>query len=426
MTHDKSPIWRPYTQMKTAPPPLNVVKGDGIWLELADGRRIMDCISSWWVTIHGHAHPALAEALYRQAQQLEQVIFAGFTHEPAEQLARQLLTHVPSSLCRVFFSDNGSTAVEVALKMAYQYWINQGEPDRSRFISFEGGYHGDTIGAMAIGKSSPWWDAFQPLLFAIDTVPFPATFTGDDHVEQREIAALAEIEGLLHQGHHAAIVIEPLVQGAAGMRVCRPQFLQSLEKLSQQFGVLVIYDEVMTGFGRTGELFACVKSGTAPDILCLSKGLSGGCLPLAVTLATETIYQAFYSDDAAKALYHGHTYTGNPLACATGVTSLQLLEHLLFQDLEQYHQRYITQWLEGHPRLEHIRTCGTIAAMDIKTTEADGYFNAIGPTLKARFLEAGLLLRPLGNTLYIMPPYCITPGELESVYQTIRQVLDDL
>lgn len=423
-----SPIWQPFTQMKTAAPPLKVVRGDGIRLELEDGRTILDCISSWWVTIHGHSHPVLAEALYRQAQQLEHVIFAGFTHDPAEQLAAKLLDHLPNSLTRVFFSDNGSTSVEVALKMAYQYWCNQGEPDRTRFIGFEGGYHGDTIGAMSIGQSSLWWQPFAPLMFATDVVAFPATFEGDGNVEAKEAQTLEQIELLLKQAdRYAGIFIEPLVQGAAGMRICRPQFLQALQQLARRFDVLLIYDEVMTGFGRTGELFACLKSATAPDILCLSKGLSGGCLPLAVTLATEEIYQAFYSDDSQKAFFHGHSYTGNPLACATGVASLQLLEQnpAQYQDLEALHQLGLNH-LRDHPRVSQIRTCGTIAAMEITTTAQDGYFNAIGPLLKAKFLEAGFLLRPLGNTLYVMPPYCITAAELDSIYQAIRRILDTL
>jgi adenosylmethionine---8-amino-7-oxononanoate aminotransferase len=427
MANSDSPIWRPFTQMKTAPPPLKVVRGQGVWLELEDGRRILDCISSWWVTIHGHAHPALAEALYQQAQQLEQVIFADFTHEPAEQLARRLLAHVPASLTRVFFSDNGSTAVEVALKMAYQYWLNRGET-RSRFIGFEGGYHGDTIGAMSIGSSSLWWQPFQPLMFGTDVVPFPGTWDGDGEVDRKETQTLELIERLLKRegDRHAGIFIEPLIQGAAGMRICRPQFLQALERLARQFDLLLIYDEVMTGFGRTGELFACLKSTTAPDILCLSKGLSGGCLPLAVTLATEAIYQTFYSDDSAKAFFHSHSYTGNPLACATALTSLDLLEQnpQSYCRIEQLHRCYLDRWLRGHPRLDRLRTCGTIAAMDILTDGEDGYYNAIAPTLKAQFLEAGFLLRPLGNTLYLMPPYCITADELESIYQAIRRILD--
>lgn len=421
-----SPIWQPFTQMQTAPPPLKVVKGQGVYLQLEDGRRLIDCISSWWVTIHGHSHPVLAAALCQQAQTLEHVIFAGFTHDPAEQLARRLLTHLPPALTRVFFSDNGSTSVEVALKMAYQYWQNLGE-ERTRFLGFAGGYHGDTIGAMSLGQGSSWWQPFRPLLFTTDLVDFPATFDDDPDIEIKEATALAQIEQLLQHHQYAGVFIEPLVQGAGGMRMCRPQFLQALAVLVRRFNVLLIYDEVMTGFGRTGELFACLKSTTVPDLICLSKGLSGGCLPLAVTVATEAIYQAFASDDPAQAFYHSHSYTGNPLACATGVTSLELLEqNPAYQNLEAHHQHCLDKWLRDHPLLEQIRVCGTIAAMEVKTEAASGYFNAVGPVLKARFLEAGLLLRPLGNTLYLMPPYCITPTELESVYQTIRRVLDSL
>ncbi len=426
---DSSPIWQPYTQMKNSAPPLKVLRGQGVMLELEDGRQIMDCISSWWVTIHGHSHPVLANALYQQAQQLEHVIFAGFTHEPAEQLARKLLTHLPKSLTRVFFSDNGSTAVEVALKMAYQYWCNRGETQRTTFISFEGGYHGDTLGAMSIG-GSPWCPTFQPLMFPTDLVPFPDTFDDDPSVEACEANTLEAIAHLLKQNpdRYAGIFIEPLVQGVAGMRLCRPQFLQALELIAHQAGVLLIYDEVMTGFGRTGNFFACLKSATSPDILCLSKGLSGGCLPLAVTLATEDIYSAFYSDDVNKTFFHGHSYTGNPLACATGLASLELLEQNpeSFQAMEHQHRCYLEKWLWGHPKVERLRTCGTIAAMEIKTDSQSSYFNSIGSILRTRFLQEGLLLRPLGNTLYLMPPYCITSSELEFIYQTIRRVLDDL
>ncbi|MES1025724.1 adenosylmethionine--8-amino-7-oxononanoate transaminase [Gloeocapsa sp. BRSZ] len=424
-----SPIWQPFTQMKTAPIPLKVVKGQGVMLELEDKRQIMDCISSWWVTIHGHGHPILAEALYKQAQALEHVIFTGFTHEPAEQLARKLLQHLPKSLTRVFFSDNGSTAMEVALKMAYQYWFNQGESDRTTFISFEGGYHGDTIGAMSIAGNSPWEQPFHRLMFSTELVPFPATFDNDADVEVREAQTLEILTRLLKQNptRYAGLFIEPLVQGAGGMRVCRPQFLQALGDLAHSFGVLVIYDEVMTGFGRTGELFACIKAETAPDIICLSKGLSGGCLPLAVTVATEDVYRAFYSDDVSKTFFHGHSYTGNPLACATGVASLELLEqNPNFRNLEQQHRRYLEKYLQDHPKIDKVRTCGTIAAMDIVTDSQSGYFNEIAPILKQRFLAEGFLLRPLGNTLYLMPPYCITSEQLESIYQAIRRVLDTI
>ena len=427
--NNSSPIWHPFTQMKTAAPPLKVRRGKGMMLELEDGRQIIDCISSWWVTIHGHSHPALANALFAQAIELEHVIFAGFTHEPAEVLARKLLAHLPKSLTRVFFSDNGSTAVEVAIKMAYQYWYNQGEKQRTKFISFEGGYHGDTLGAMSVGGSSPWWQTFKNLMFSTDVVPFPATFDEDSDVEVREAHTLEKLTYLLEQDglRYAGIFIEPLVQGAAGMRMCRPQFLQALARLAKSYGVLLIYDEVMTGFGRTGELFACLKSDTSPDILCLSKGLSGGCLPLAVTLATEKVYQAFYSDDINQTFFHSHSYTGNPLACATGIASMELLEQnpQAYQGIETLHRRFIEKWLVGHPKVEHIRTCGTIAAMEVKT-ESESYLNATNSELRSRFLDEGFLLRPLGNTIYLMPPYCITNSELESIYQAIRRILDHL
>jgi adenosylmethionine---8-amino-7-oxononanoate aminotransferase len=429
----ESPIWQPFTQMKTAPTPPLVVRGSGIWLELADGRRIMDCISSWWVTIHGHAHPVLAEAIYSQAQELEQVIFAGFSHAPAEQLAAKLLTHLPQNLSRVFFSDNGSTAVEVAIKIAYQYWQNRGKPDRTGFIGFEGGYHGDTFGAMAIAQTSTWWQRFQPLLFKTDTVPYPA-ISGESEensteiIEAKEKESLHQIEVLLAQQIHAAIIIEPLAQGASGMRICRPVFLQKLAELASNYNTLLIYDEVMTGFGRTGELFACLKSNTQPDLICLSKGLSGGCMPLAVTVTTEEIYQAFYSDDATLAFYHGHSFTGNPLACAAGFASLKLLEENpnAHQRLEVLHRKYFQHFLQNHPNLSNFRTCGTIAAMEVVTNQLEGsgnYFHSISPLLKAEFLAAGFLIRPLGNTIYLMPPYCITESELAQVYQAIAEVV---
>lgn len=403
-------------------------------LELGDGRQILDCISSWWVTIHGHSHPVLAQALTEQAQQLEQVIFTAFTHEPAETLAQKLLDHLPQHLRRVFFSDNGSTAVEVALKMAYQYWQRLGEPQRTRFLGFTGGYHGDTLGAMAMGQSSPWWQPFQPLLMSLETIPFPATFDQDPAVEQKEAASLACLSQLLnqHPQEYAAIFIEPLVQGAGGMRMCRPGFLQRLQALVQEFHVLLIYDEVMTGFGRTGELFATVKSATQPDLICLSKGLSGGCLPLAVTVATEAIYQAFYDDALENAFFHSHSYTGNPLACATGVASLKLLEHQpqIYQRLESLHRQLAAHYLQDQPLVENLRFCGTIMAFEIKTNTQEGYFSDyfsdLGPWLRQEFLAAGLLLRPLGKTIYLLPPYCVTELELERIYQTLPQVLGQL
>lgn len=417
-------LWYPYTQAKTAPPPLKVTSAQGAWLELEDGRKLLDCISSWWVNLHGHAHPQIAEAIYQQAMTLEQVIFAGLTHDPAEQLAEQLIQKLPPPLNRVFYSDNGSTAVEVGLKMAYQYWANQNSK-RTRFIAFEGAYHGDTMGTMSVGARSIFSQVFSDLLFEVDTVPFPETYLDDPEVQNREEAIIDLLKAKLQQpDRYAGIIIEPLVQGAGGMRMCRTQFLQQLRKIAFEFNTLLIFDEVMTGFGRTGDWFACVKANVQPDIICLSKGITGGFLPLAVTICTEAIYQAFYSDDPAKTLYHGHSYTANPLGCAAGLASLRLLaEHeAVFKHMEAEHQKHFAA-LKGHPRLEKFRTTGTIAAMDVVTEAETGYLNQVGLTIRQQAIERGILLRPLGNVLYLLPPYCITHEELAWVYQTIAAIL---
>jgi adenosylmethionine-8-amino-7-oxononanoate aminotransferase len=419
-------LWYPYTQAKTAAPPLKVKSAQGIWLELDDGRTVMDCISSWWVNLHGHAHPRIAEAIYEQAKTLEQVIFAGFSHDPAEQLAEQLLQKLPRHLNRVFYSDNGSTAVEVALKMAYQYWVNQSSK-RTTFIAFAGAYHGDTMGTMAVGARSLFSQVFADLLFQVDYVPFPATYSGDRSIQAQEDQVIELLKTKLEQNCYAGILIEPLVQGAGGMRMCRPAFLQRLRHVATEFDTLLIFDEVMTGFGRTGDWFACLKANVQPDIICLSKGITGGFLPLAVTVCTETIYQAFYSDDPLKTLYHGHSYTANPLGCAAGLASLKLMAESepLFKGMEAKHRQHLAA-LENHPKLEKLRVTGTIAAMDVITEAEAGYLNQVGPQIRQQALARGVLLRPLGNVLYLMPPYCITDEELALVYQTIAAILDSL
>ncbi|MBY0358664.1 MAG: adenosylmethionine--8-amino-7-oxononanoate transaminase [Candidatus Obscuribacterales bacterium] len=423
-------IWHPFTQMKTAPPPLPVKSGSGIYLELEDGRRLIDCISSWWVNIHGHAHPAIAKAIYDQALILEQVIFAGFTHEPAEKLASGLLEILPDKLNHIFFSDNGSTSVEVALKLACQFWQNNSGSLRPRFIGFEGGYHGDTAGAMSIGSSSPFWEPFRPLMFAIDTVPYPATWDGDLDVETKENESLSALSKLLEtdKGQHAAICIEPLVQGAGGMRMCRIEFLQKLEQFAKDNDLLLIFDEVMTGFGRTGDYFACLKAKVTPDLICLSKGITGGFLPLSVTVCNERIFQAFLSEDHSKTFFHGHSYTANPLACAAAIASLQLLQEnkKTFAAMESLHKKLFIEHLAGQAFITNVRFCGTIFAAELNLPGQDGYFHEVGPALRQKFVEQGLLIRPLGNTIYLMPPYCIDTQALATVYATIRQVLDSL
>jgi adenosylmethionine-8-amino-7-oxononanoate aminotransferase len=425
-------IWYPFTQAKNALEPIKVKSAQGLWLGLEDGRQIMDCISSWWVTLHGHGHPQIAEAIYHQALSLDQVVFASCTHEPAEQLAEQLVATLANSLNRVFFSDNGSTAVEIGLKIAYQYWANRQE-SRTHFLAFEGAYHGDTFGAMAVGARSLFTEVFEDLLFEVEFIPFAAThlreMAGDRRtLETREAQILEQLTHRLQtQGdRYAGFIVEPLVQGAGGMRMCRPEFLQRLVQICQRYGILVIFDEVMTGFGRTGDWFACHKTQVQPDIICLAKGITGGFLPLAVTLCTETLYQGFCSSDPTHTLYHGHSYAANPLGCAAALASLQLLrdQAYRFQDLEAQHLSQV-QALIDHPRLQNIRVMGTIAAFDVVVSQP-GYLNQIGLQLRQKFLDRGFLIRPLGNVLYLIPPYCIEPEELVQIYQAIPKVLSEI
>lgn len=422
-----SHLWHPYTQAKTAPSPLKVKSGQGVWLELESGHRLIDAISSWWVNLHGHAHPQIATAIYQQAKTLEQVIFAGFTHDPAEQLADRLIEKLPDNLNRVFYSDNGSTAVEVALKMAYQYWANLDRPRRS-FLAFEGAYHGDTFGTMAVGARSIFSAVFSDLLFEVEYLPFPGTHWGDETVAEREAEVIAQIAAKLSQSdRYAGVIIEPLVQGAGGMQMCRSEFLQALRQVTRSHETLLIFDEVMTGFGRTGDWFACLKSQVEPDIVCLSKGITGGFIPLSVTICTEAIYEAFYSDDPMRTLYHGHSYTANPLGCAAGLASWELMQanQAAFMGMEAKHRSHLTA-LQSHPKLEKLRVTGTIAAMEVVTPDRPGYLNQVGSLIRQRAIERGVLLRPLGQVLYLMPPYCITDAELAQIYESIAAILDEI
>lgn len=386
------------------------------------------------MNLHGHCHEEIAQAIYKQATTLEHVIFAGFTHRPAIELAELLLAQLPSHLSRVFYSDNGSTAVEVALKMAYQYWRNHGCQTRRSFIAFAGGYHGDTIGAMSAGQGSPFWDPFHALMFQVDTVSFPDTYENDDQVAAREAQALAELARLVDGNPlgYAGIIIEPLVQGAAGMRMCRPEFMQALADFARANQLLLIYDEVMTGFGRTGDWFACAKTTTAPDIITLSKGITGGFMPLSVTACREEIYQAFLAADSTgktpaegdRTFYHGHSYTANPLACAAAVASTKLLlgNQEQFRSMETWHRELAAEYLSQCQHLERLRFCGTIFACDLATNAGTSYFHAAGPELRRRFLERGFLIRPLGNTIYLLPPYCSTRTDLAAAYEAIATV----
>jgi len=419
-------IWYPFTIIKGSPAPHKVKSANGVWLELENGEKVLDCISSWWVNILGHAHPDIAQAIYEQAKQLEHVIFAGFTHDPAEELAQKISQKLPGDLNRVFFSDNGSTSVEVAMKMAYQYWKNIGE-DRKTFICFEGAYHGDTFGAMSAGERSMFSEVFKELLFDVEFLPFPETWMGDEEVSKKEDRIIDHLEQLLtsHPERYAGIMIEPLVQGAGGMRMCRPEFIQKLHWVNRQYNTLLIFDEVMTGFGRTGTWFASDRAQVEPDIICLSKGLTGEFLPLSLTVCNSSIYEAFNSSDPVKTFWHGHSYTANPLGCAAALASMGLLEeNSMYSEMENYHKKHIED-LKSNQKLKNFRVTGTIAAMDIKTEDKSGYLNPVAQKIKKESISKGVLLRPLGNVLYLMPPYCITTDELAMVYEKIEELMGE-
>jgi len=415
-------LWHPFTQVATADPPLRVVRGEGALLELDDGRRLIDAISSWWVTLHGHAEPTIAEAVARQARSLEQVGFSDFRHPAAEQLAERLAAC--SGLERLFFSDNGSTAVEVAIKIAWQWWHNQGIA-RPRLIAFEGAYHGDTFGAMAVGDRSIFSAPFEPLLFEVARAPWPATWWGDDTVEAKEQAALQRLEQLL-ESPTAAVILEPLVQGAGGMAMVRPAFLQAVQSCVRQAGALLIADEVLMGFGRSGRLFASKAAGLQPDLIALSKGLTGGFLPMGVTLASEALYEGFIGAAGERTFFHGHSFTANPLGCAAALASLDLLEQApgRYRDLEARHRPHL-EALATRTGVHRPRLLGSIAAFDL-TVESPGYLHPAGQRLQRLALGEGVFLRPLGQVVYLLPPLCIDATQLEHCYDAIAAALGRL
>lgn len=413
-------LWHPYTQMMTAPEPLPVAGGEGPWLVTPDGRRILDAISSWWVTLHGHSHPHIAGAIARQAARLDQVIFAGFTHEPAARLAAKLAAILPGDIERIFYSDDGSTAVEVALKMCLGYWFNRGE-ERTRFLALEDAYHGDTFGSMAVSERSVFTRQFRSLLFQVDRLPFPGSPEGENRMLE---AARLRMEA----GDVAGVIVEPMVLGAGGMRFWGGDALAALARLCAAHGVPLIADEVMTGFGRTGRMFAVEHAGVVPDIICLSKGLSGGTMPFAATACRAPIFDAFLSDDRSKALFHGHSFTANPIGCAAALASLELFELESTFDriarIESVHRERLADLARRAP-VSSPRVLGTIAAFELPSGTA-GYLSEVAAGLVRNALQAGYLLRPLGTVLYIMPPYCITPDQLHGLYDfLLRQLARD-
>ena len=406
-----SPVWHPFTQHGLNEPIPLVERSEGAALFTKDGRRIVDAISSWWVTTHGHRHPRIVAAIREQAEQLDQIIFAGWTHAPAETLARGLTEIMPAPLRHVFYSDSGSTAVEVALKMALGYWLNRGEP-RHRILTLEHGYHGDTIGGMSVGARGVYNQAYTPLLFDVGTLPFPA---GDGHTMLDALEAAC-------RDKPATLIVEPLVLGAGGMLFYEARILGEMRAICARHGVLFIADEVMTGWGRTGTLLACEQAGVVPDILCLSKGLTGGLVPLAVTMATAEIFDAHLSTDKAKMFFHSSSYTANPIACAAAVANLAV-----WRD-EPVRARIATLAARQAERIfalegvRNARALGTIAACEIGGEE--GYLAGIGPALAAHFRERDLLVRPMGNTVYVMPPYCIDEADLDRIYAAIQDAAE--
>lgn len=426
---DRARVWHPYTQMLTQPPLLPIVRGEGVYLYTEDGRRILDGISSWWVNIHGHSHPKLNAALAAQAQEIEHVIFAGCTHRPAVELAERLVEVMPPGLNRVFYSDNGSTAVEAAIKMAVQYWRNRGEPQHSGLITLHHAYHGDTVGAMSASEDSVFTRAFTPLLFPVERAYAPYCYRCPLGLKRETcgIDCLGDLERCLeeHGERTAAVLIEPMLQGAGGMIVWPAEFLGGVRRLCDRYGVLLIADEVLTGFGRTGRMFACEHAQVTPDILCLSKALTAGYLPLGVTAATDAIYEAFLSTDRGQTFFHGHSYTANPLACAVAIASLDLFRenHVLARvaRLEQQ-MRAGLEPLRSLPRVGDVRVIGGVGVVELAGDS--GYLADIGTRLGAAFLERNLLLRPLGNIVYFMPPYAITDAETQWALAQIGDVLD--
>jgi adenosylmethionine-8-amino-7-oxononanoate aminotransferase len=417
---DKKAVWHPFTQLNTAPLPIAIVKGEGAYLFDEQGKRYIDGIASWWVNVHGHCHPYLTKKIAEQLQTLEHAIFSGFTHEPAVQLAERLLKRLPENQSKIFYSDNGSTAVEVALKMAFQYWSNQ-SISKTKIIAFENAYHGDTFGGMSVGARNAFNLPFSKLLF--DVIPIPVPVRG------KEEEALKAIKITLQQKDIAAFIFEPLVQGAGGMVMYSEKMLDVLIALCNAEKVITIADEVMTGFGRTGKFFASDHLKNKPDIICMSKGLTGGVMPLGATSCAEFIYNAFLSDDKMKTFFHGHSYTANPTACSAALASMDLfdkpetLHHV--KRIELAHHLFLEK-ISPHKLLLDVRQMGTILALEVKTTEQTNYLNSLAEHISEFFISKGIILRPLGNVIYVLPPYCISNDDLHYIYIAIEEFLNNL
>lgn len=414
---DQKVIWHPYTQMKNALPHIPIVRGEGVCVFDENGKRYIDAVSSWWVNIHGHSHPYIAQKVAEQLNVLEHVIFAGFTHEPAVLLAERLLPILPGKQDKVFYTDNGSTAVEVALKMCLQYWDNKGTA-KTKILAFKNAYHGDTFGAMSVSGRSVFTDAFNSLLFDVEFIDLP---------DERNISNLTS--HILNLKDTACFIFEPLILGSGGMLMYEAKYLDQLLSACKEAGILTIADEVMTGFGRTGTYFACDKLTNKPDIICLSKGLTGGTMPLGVTTCTNEIFEAFLSDDKLKTLYHGHSFTANPIACVASLASLDiLLKSETLQNIKRIEAKHAVflEEIKAHPKVKAIRQTGTIIAVEWETGNETSYLSNLRNLLYAYFLNKGIILRPLGNIIYILPPYIISNEDLDYIYTAIKTALEEV
>jgi adenosylmethionine-8-amino-7-oxononanoate aminotransferase len=423
-------IWHPFTNAAVDDPPLHAVRAERVYLYTKDGRRILDAVSSWWVNLHGHANPRIADAIARQAGKLEHVLMAGFTHDAAEELAGRLRKWLPAEMTHLFFSDDGSTAVEVALKLAVQHFSNRGCPQKSEIVALAHGYHGDTAGAMSISDDSPFTKPFESMRYKVHRVHSaychrcPVGLTrATCHID-----CVEQLEKLLEAKHEsiATVIVEPLLQGAGGMIVHPVEFLQRVRELCTRYDVLLIADEVLTGFGRTGKMFACNVAGIVPDVMCLSKGITGGFLPMGATVCSDRVEGPFRSENRLHTFYHGHSYTGNALACAAANASLQIFEDEQVFDRIEVIAEVNAERLEefrGHPKVGDVRQIGTMGAIELRADDA-GYLSSMRTKLYRYFIDRGVLLRPLGNVVYVLPPYVITRQELHFVYDVILQGIE--
>lgn len=412
---DQKYLWHPYTQHKTAQLPIAITKGEGALVWDENGKEYIDAIASWWVNPYGHSNVFIADAIYKQLTTLEHVLFGGFTHEPAVVLSEKLMEILPSNQKKLFFSDNGSTAVEVAIKVAMQFFFNKSEK-RTTIVAFENAFHGDTFAAMAASGISFFTEAFNGAMIDVVRIPVP--------IKGQEKVSYEELKKAISNNNVAGFIFEPLVQGAAGMIMYEPETLDQLIQICNENNVFTIADEVMTGFGKTGKTFACDYLKKQPDMMCLSKALTGGTIPMAITTFTQDLFEGFYSDDINKALFHGHTFTANPTGCAAALASLELLQtNEMQQNLERINQSHLQfqKKIENHPKVKTTRVLGVIIAIELKTESQESYYGNLRNKLYNFYIENGVILRPIGNIIYVLPPYIITKTQLDIIYQVVEQ-----